>query len=145
MSRQQKDYTFDYELRLKDAGLIAASAAAQVGGAAKILDLGLARVDAVVLVDTTAVEVATGDERYLIMAQFSNSASFASGVVNGPALNLGDSSVTLASADSGAAERHELKVTNEINGTLYRYMRLYTVVQGTIATGINYTANLMKD
>ena len=144
IARNQKDATFDYALLLKDAGLVAADAAATVSSVARILDLGQARVDGRVVVDFSAIEVDTGNERYLIIAQFSSSASFASGIVNGPCLNVGDSSVTLASADNGAAERHELPFTNEINGTTYRYMRLYTDVTGTIATGVNYTAYVVK-
>jgi hypothetical protein len=141
MPRNRIDFTFDYNLRLKDAGLVAADAAAQVGGVDKILDLGASRVDGRVIVDTTAVEVASGDERYLVKAQFSNSSTFASGIVGGPALDIGDSSVTKDSADHGAVGRYELAFTNEISGTTYRYMRMFTEVQGTIATGINYIAN----
>ncbi len=145
MARQQKDETFDLDMRLKDAGLVAADAAAQVGGADKIIDLGLGRVDARVVLDTTAVEVATGDENYKIKTQFSASATFASGVVGGPQQILGDSTTLIGeSADSPAVGRYELPFCNEINGTLYRYMRLYTDVTGTIATGINYVAHMVK-
>lgn len=140
MTRQSKDFTFDYDLRLKDAGLVAASAAAQVGGVDKIIDLGAGRVDGRVIVDLTAVEVDTGNEKYQIMAQFSTSPTFATGVWNGTALVLGDSSVSLETVDT-IAGRRELPFTNEINGIVYRYMRLYTFVAGTIATGINYVAN----
>ena len=41
--------------------------------------------------------------------------------------------------------RYILPVRNEINGTWYRYARLYTDVTGTIATGINYTAYVAQD
>jgi len=140
MARNQKDFTFDYELRLKDAGLIAADAAAQVGGVDKILDLGAGRVDGRVIADITACEAASNDERYLIKTQFSNSATFASGVVGGPALDVGALEVTKDTVDT-AVGRYELPFTNELNGTVYRYMRIFTEVQGTIATGINYVAN----
>lgn len=140
MTRNSKDFTYDHDTRLKDAGLVAADAAAQVGGVDKILNLGAGRVDGRVIVDITAIEVATGDERYLIKTQFSASSSFASGIVGGAALDVGDSSVTKDSADT-AVGRYELPFTNEINGTVYQYMRIYTEVQGTIATGINYVAN----
>jgi hypothetical protein len=143
MARNQKDFTFDYEHRLKDAGAIAASAAAQVGGADKIVDLGAGRVDARVIVDITAVEVDTGNEKYQLMVQFSTSPTFASGVWNGTALILGDSTQSLESADT-VVGRRELPFTNEINGTVYRYMRMYTFVAGTIATGINYVANIAR-
>ena len=143
ITRNSKDAAFDYATRLKDAGLVAASAAAQVGGSDKILDIGAARFDGRVIVDTSAVEVGSGNEQYLVLVQGSNSATFASGVVNLGATNLGDSSVSLESADTGAAERREIAFCNEVNGTVYRYLRVYTFVAGTIATGINYTANLV--
>jgi hypothetical protein len=136
----QKLYTFDKDLQLKDAGLVAASAAAQVGGAAKILDLGAGRFDGVVVVDLAAVEVATGDESYHIECQFSNDSAFGSTNIVGASVKLGDSTVNFGSADTPATGRVEIPFTNEILGTIYRYMRLFTRIAGTIATGINYTA-----
>src|SRR4051812_27181799 len=95
IARQQKDFSFDYALRLKDAGLVAASAAAQVDGTNKILDVGASRIDARVIIDISACEVASGDEKYVIIVQGSTSSTFASGIVNLGALPLGDSSVSL--------------------------------------------------
>lgn len=144
MARNQKDFTPDVNLRLKDAGLVAADAAAQVSSADKILDLGLSRFDGRVIIDVSAIEVATGDEIYRIKTQFSNSATFASGVIGGTQIHLGDSSTLVGESADSTTGRYELPFTNEINGTLYRYMRLYTDVTGTIATGINYTAFVVK-
>lgn len=152
MARQQKDFTYDANLLLKDAYLVAASAAAQVASANKIIDLGSGtagaptfpatggRFDGRVIVDTTAVESDTGDELYTIIIQGSNSSTFANTIVDLGALLLGHTATTLESAVTPAVGRHELHFTNEKNGTLYRYLRLYTKVAGTIATGINYTA-----
>ena len=144
LQRNQKDATFDYLLRLKDAGLVAASAAAQVDSADKILDMGAQRFDGRVIVDITACEVATGNEEYRILVQGSTSATFASGVWNLGALQLGDSSVSQETVDTAATRHQEIAFCNEVNGTLYRYVRVYTFVAGTIATGINYTANLVN-
>ena len=144
ITRNSKDFTFDYDLRLKDAGLVAASAAATVGGSAKIVDLGAQRFDGRVIVDVTACEVATGDEKYVIIVQGSNSSTFASGVWNLASIPLGDSTVSLESADTAATRRQEIAFCNEVNGTVFRYVRVYTQVVGTIATGINFTANLVQ-
>lgn len=141
--RQTRDFTPDALLQLKDAGLVAADAAAQVGGTDRIVDLGAARMDGRVIMDVTAIEVASGDEVYRIRTEFSNSPTFASGIVNGPEQVLGDSTLTLASADSTVG-RYELAFTNEVLGVQYRYMRLRTDVAGAIATGINYTAWIGK-
>lgn len=143
--RNQRDSTFDFNLRLKDAGLVAASAAAQVGGANKILDLGAGRADGRVIVDTTAVEVDTGDEEYAILIQGSNSSTFASTNVQLGAAILGHSSKTLESASTAAAGRREIAFSTEVDGTIYRYVRAYTRIAGTIATGINFTANVVLD
>lgn len=146
MARNRVDFTFDYDLRLKDAGLIAADDIAQVGGSDRILDLGDARFDGRVIIDATAVEVDSGNEAYELVLEFSDSATFASGIVQGPKFTLGDASATVmlaADTDNGAG-RYELHFTNEQNGVIYRYMRLQIDVTGTIATGVNFTANVVK-
>lgn len=130
---------FDSLLELKDAGLVAASAAAQVDASDKIVDLGQSFWEGKVVIDVTAIEVATGDEVYSIEWQLSSSATFASGVVVSSVLRLGDTTTAFGSADSTTG-RYVQCVHNEFNGTLYRYARLFTRVAGTIATGINYSA-----
>jgi len=144
MSRNQKDFTFDIATQLKDAGLVAASAAATVGGAAKILNMGAARFDGRVIIDASAIEADTGDELYTILVQGSQSATFASGIVNLGALTLGDTTTTLESADTPIGRR-ELHFCNEINGVAFEFVRVFTKVVGTIATGINYTAFLVQE
>jgi hypothetical protein len=128
---------------MKDAGAITASAQAQVGGVDKILDVGTGYVDADIVVDVTAMDVASGDEKYEIELQLSNSATFASGNVVKTVLKLGDSTVNGASADS-VIGRYVMCFNNEFNGTVYRYARLYTRVAGTTPS-INYSAYVGKD
>lgn len=145
LQRQRNDATFDYNLRMKDAGLVAGTgAAAQVGGVDKILDMGAARFDGRVIIDTTAIEVDTGNELYQVIVQGSTDSAFGSGVITLGEQRFGDSSTTLETVDSVAAQRREIAFCNEVNGTIYRYIRIYTLIAGTIATGINYTANLVK-
>jgi len=134
---------FDTLLEMKDAGLVAASAAATVGGSAKILDLGEGLVDADLLIEVTAVEVDTGDEIYQIGFQLSSEADFASTIKEAATLKLGDAAALPGDVDMDAG-RYILGVRNEVAGTKYRYARLYTTVAGTIATGINFTARLAK-
>lgn len=130
---------------LKDAGLVASDAAATVSASAQILDLGEGEMRGTVIIDATAVEVASGDERYAIQVQFSNSATFASGVVNGPTMVLGDAAAIVGADTDNGVGRYRLPVTNDVGGTVYQYMRLYTDVTGTIATGVNYTAYFAKN
>ena len=133
-------YNFDAEFELKDAGLVAASAAATVDSAAKIMDVGAARMEGTVVVDVTAIEIASNDEEYDIILQGSNSSSFASGIENLAQLNLGATEVRQGGAQDSTVGRYEMFFTNQADDTTYRYLRLYTVVAGAIATGINYTA-----
>lgn len=136
---------YDTLLQLKDAGLVAASAAATVASSAKVIDLGAGRYVGDVIIDATAVEVDTGNEIYTIMCEFSNSSSFASGIVSGAMQYLGHNTPIPGGADAvQGVGRYILPFTNLINGSQYRYMRLYTVVGGTIATGINYSAFISR-
>ncbi len=129
--------TYDHATLLKAAGLVAASAAGSI-----ILDLGDGFMDADCVLDVTALEVATGDEIYTISVEGSNVAAMTSGSVELAKMTLGNNPAP-ADADTSVG-RHILPFRNELNGTLYRYVRLYTTVAGTIATGINYTAFLAK-
>jgi len=143
----QIDFTPDAEFLMKDAGLVAADAAATVAASAKIVDLGLARFDGRVILDVTAIEVADGDELYRIKWQLSNSATFASGIVGQGQIDLGNQVASGRVGESNTDSvvgRYEFGVCNEVVGTLYRYARIYTDVTGTIATGINYTARLVQ-
>lgn len=133
--------SFDADLLFKDAGLVAADAAGTVSSAAKVVDVGTGRFEGKMIIDITAIEVASGDEGYRIMVQGSNDSGFSSGVEVELASRLfGDSSVTLGDVDD-VVGRYELHFSNvDVNGLPYRYLRVYTDVQGTIATGINFTA-----
>lgn len=144
MATQNHSYRFDANLEMKDAGLVASSAAAQVDSADKILDLGASSyVEGVVVIDVTAIEVASNDELYDIEFQVSDSATFASNIWSVAVLQLGAAEVTSCDADNSTG-RYFLRVANEFDGTLYRYARLYTKVGGSIAGGggINYSAFL---
>ena len=145
MARNQQDFTFDASTQLKDAGLVAANAAAQVASVNKILDLGAARMDARCIVDTTAVDLGAADALYTVLVQGSNSATFANTIVTLGASLFGHLSTTLESASSPAAQRREISFCTEVSGTTYRYVRAFTKVAGTIATGINYTAFVVED
>ena len=138
-AKHRPSSTFDANLQFKDAGLVAADAAAQVGGSNKIVDLGTGHFVGSMTVDVSAIETASSDERYDIIVQLSNSATFSSGIVDAACLILAHA--TPAPGDTTAATgRYTLLFHNEWNGTWYRYARVFTDVTGTVATGINYTA-----
>lgn len=140
----QHGYVFDANLEMKDAGLIAADAAALVDGVAKILDLGESRWDGDLVVDATAIEVDSSNELYEICFQVSSSATFASAVKTIAIIPLGAFEVIAGTDVDTPAGRYTVGVHNEHGGTIYRYARLYTNFTGTVGTGINYSAYLCK-
>lgn len=144
MARNQRDQTYDQTLLMKDAGLIATSAAATVATVAKVADFGASRMDARLIIDITACENASNDELFTVEVQVSNSATFASGVFIAGNVKLGAAEATFESADT-ALGRREVAFATEINGVTYRYCRVFTRVAGTIATGVNYTAHIVRD
>ncbi len=148
MTRNQIDRTFDLAMILKDAGLVAADAAAQVSSSNKIIDLGAAiRIDGAVIVDISALEVGNDDELYDIIIQGSSSSSFGSAIQNLGQFSVGSAGGHTTRGDGAALDvvgHYEIPFTNEQNGTAYQYLRLFTIVTGTIATGINYKAHLAK-
>lgn len=133
----------DSDFILKDAGLVAADAAGTVGGDAVIADLGAGLMEGNLIVDVTAIEIASNDGLYKIKLQGSNSATFASGIEDLAILEVGAAEVLGGDQDS-AIGRYKLPFRNEKNGTVYQYVREYCDVDGTIATGINFSAHLSK-
>ena len=133
----------DDALIMKAAGLIAASAAV-----ATIIDLGpgtgyrIVRVEALI----TALEIASNDEFYSIWVQFANSATFATDtlIFDACCIEVGAKEIkrTDSDRDDATGVRSIMVENKDEVGGLYRYMRLYTVVAGTIAGGggINYSA-----
>lgn len=134
-------FSYDNDTLLSDAGAITASAAALVSSVAKILDVGAARLDGVVVVDVSAIDISSTDERYQLIIQGSNSSSFASGIENLATLDLGATASRGGGAQNSTVGRYEIHVTNEQNDTVYRYMRLYRLLSGTTPS-INSTAFL---
>jgi len=87
---------------------------------------------------------ADGDERYDILLQGSSSSTFASIYTDLAAVAVG----AVASINGDivtAAGRISLPFSNEFMGTIYPYLRLYTVVAGThVSVGINYQGRICK-
>jgi hypothetical protein len=127
----KRTYTQDADLILKDRTAITASGAGQIAGSPVIRDLGAARFEGVALIDVSAIKVSAADESYRVLIQGSNSASFASGVVNLAETSLGAAAALPGGAQVSTVGRSELPFTNEQADVVYRYLRAYTVVAGT--------------
>lgn len=138
MANLYSQRTYDHSMLLKAAGLVATTTTEST-----ILDLGAGLFEGDLVLDVTAVEVDNGDEKYTVHLEGSNAAAMGSGSVTLCNIQLGNNT---APADQDiVAGRFIVPFRNEQNGTTYRYVRLYTVIAGTIATGINYTAFIAKD
>jgi hypothetical protein len=133
----------DDTLLMKDAGLVATSAAATVASAAKVANVGEGLVDAFLVVDVSVIEIASDDEIYSIAVQGSDVADFTTTPVieELAVLNVGANEVLGGNQDS-AVGRYVLPFRNEKAGTVLPYLRVYTTVAGDVATGINYTAHI---
>lgn len=132
------NFLYDDALSLRDASLLAATTTETT-----ILDLGAGLVDGNLVIDVSAIEVATGNEKYTIHLEGSNVAAMTSGSVTLANIPLGNATDP-ADAATGTG-RFVVPFRNEQNGTNYRYVRIYTLVAGTIATGINFSAFLAMD
>jgi hypothetical protein len=138
MGNLYSQHTYDNALLLKAAGLVAASADGS------ILDLGVGLVEGYIVVDMTACEVASGNEIYTVSLEGSNVAAMDSGSVCLAKKVFGNLVVPMDAALSTSG-RYVIPFRNEEGGTTYRYVRLSTLVAGTVATGINFSAFIAKD
>lgn len=137
---------YDVNLVLKSAGLIAATTAetsVDLGGKAGVIK---------VIIDIDAIEIATDNEVYYIVAEGSSDDS---AWVTLAALQVGAGAGIVDTATGGFSQDVDCLLGREIlyfentyrdraiassKPSVLRYIRLRTVVKGTIATGINYTA-----
>lgn len=133
--------TFDAAQQLQDAGLVAADAAGT-----RILDLGpgIGKRYGKVVLDITAIEIGSDDEIYDIFVQGSPDAAFGTvgNIVDLAQMSLSAKEVKRSDSDRDdtTGRRELLFVNTSEDGTPLRYLRLYILVTGSIATGINFTA-----
>jgi hypothetical protein len=120
--------TYDNLTLLKDAGVVTVDAAAQVGGSARVVDVGDAHMDAVAVIDTSAVDTAQGT--YTVRIQGSTLLAFST-------------PVELAAREVKATGRLEIPFNNEISGVYYRYIRAFHDTGGA-SPSINNTIFMAK-
>ena len=138
-----RTYTFDAHLLLAasvGAGTQAAGPA-QVEGSPKVLDVYGGQFEGMITLQIKTQKVSAGDERYLIILQGSNSPTFSSGVENLAVLELGAAAARFGGAAVSTTGRRFLGAVNEVDDTIYRYLRLFNVYSGT-APSLDYFAYL---
>lgn len=122
-------------------------------GLNRVVDLGAGQVSGEMIVDLMAIDVGTGNEVYYLILMGSDNSSFTSGVRPLAVLLLGDSSLTLAGADSTIG-RYVIPFRNcpyrplapSAPLTPSRYVRSVVQGFGTIApTSFDYLAYLSID
>ena len=135
----KEDFVYDANLLLEDsltsAAAVSAIVASQAGlvlDVAKIIDLGDGLVEGYMIVDVDAILCSAADVLYEIFLQGAQSATFATAglVRNLAALEIGAgelmTNATATTGDQGAAgDRYVIPFRNEINGVVYRYVRVY--------------------
>lgn len=143
-----RTYSFDANLLLSDnAAAYTATGFTQVGGADAVLDMGgnqgvtpqqLARIDAVAVVDVTAMDATTTDEAYRILVVGSQVSAFTAGTIQvlgemelaGGVLSVlgpGAAGVT----KTATAGRYEIPFSTEQNNVKYQYVKMFLVLTGT--------------
>jgi len=138
MANLYSQFTYDEALKLRASGNLTESADGTV------LDLGAGLFDGFLVLDVTSVEIATGNEAYTISLEGSTVAAMTSTSECLAKANFG-AAVVPQDAVRTAAGRYTIPIRNEVNGTLYRYVRLSNVVAGTIdSTGMVFGAFLAK-
>lgn len=155
MLQGDRTYTPDANNILADnAAALTATGFAQAGGADGVVDLGgnqgvtvtlpsiadvssitpqQARIDAVLVVDVTAIDIASGNEVYNLILEGSNDPAWPAGsgqVLAAMQLGKGASRAGSVLKDS-VIGRYELLFTNEQANVKYQYAKLYVVAGGT--------------
>ncbi|HEV7352589.1 MAG TPA: hypothetical protein VGN74_05610 [Brevundimonas sp.] len=126
-------YPYDASLLLHDgAAAVTSSAAGVVASAARIFDTEstaspVGRFPVAVVINVSALDLASTDETYDFIFEGSNSATFASG------------NQQLGSIAVGATGRYTILADNEQGGTVYRYFRIRAVLAGTTPS-VTYVA-----
>ena len=135
---------FDSNIQLKDAGLVASSAAGQVDSENQVVNLGEGRVDGFMVIDVSALEIASNNELYKIKLQGCHREDFAHGYEDLAILELGAKEV-LGGQNDSAIGRYVVPFCNVKGAYLWPYVRVYCTVSGSIASGINYSAWLTSN
>ncbi len=162
IQRSHRSYTLDAATMLKDAGAVTSTAAAQVGGQARVLDFGritsgpaveqVAYTEFDLVIDVAAMDRGDADESYDLVLQLSDNASgngggFQAGdtVVPKVVIRLGEELGPQGDPDAAitTSKRIVVRVDNERLGTVFRFARMAHVIAG-MSPSINYTAFLSK-
>lgn len=145
----------DDDLLIADTGsaVITSDAAATVDGVAKVIDTGNTYTKGMLVMDVatiTASGIAASCQLIGVILEGSTTSTFTNwvrlaGFRLGPKATVHGRIGTDASAASSTVGRYMQPFHNDFHGTVYRYLRVYTNFNGTVATiGIKFKAWLSK-
>ena len=138
MAKEYSQFTYDDALVLRDSAALTASADGDV------LTLGAGLVDGFLVLDVASVEIGSNDEYYTVSLEGSTVVGMATTSVCLAKMHFGKL-VVPQDANVTTAGRYVIPFRNEVNGTLYPYVRLSCVVSGTIdTTGMVFGAFIAK-
>jgi hypothetical protein len=127
----QRIYNQDIELVLADgAAATTASGVSQVASADAEKKLGPGRFEGVLIIDVSAIKISANDETYTFLLQGAASDAF-SAVETLVSLDLGATEVRKGGAVDSVIGRYELPFITEQHDTVYDWVRLYVVTDGT--------------
>lgn len=126
----QRVYNQDLELILADgAAAMTADGITQVASANVSKKLGPGRFEGVLIVDVSAIDVASADEVYHLLLQGSNDSFSTKETV--AQYSLGASAARPGAPVASVIGRYEIPFTTEQHDTVYSDVRLYVDLAGT--------------
>ena len=136
---------FDYDYRLEDgAAAFTVSAAGAIGATAQIVSLGEGRMHGEMIIDVTALEIASNNEYYDLQLQGSTDSAFGGTITALSQIKLGAKEVLSGDQDSAVGRYRVPFCTEQPDGTIYPYARVYAALGGSVTTGITFSARLEK-
>lgn len=127
----QRVYNIDIELLLADgAAPVTADGVSQVASANVSKKLGAGRFEGVLVIDVTAIDIASADEVYHLCLQGSADSAFTTRETLAQ-ISLGATAARPGGAVNSIVGRYEVPFTTEQHDTVYDWARLYVDVAGT--------------
>jgi hypothetical protein len=127
----QRVYNLDIEMQLADgAAAVTADGVSQVAAAAVSLQLGPGRFEGVLIIDVSAIDVASADEVYNLVLQGAATSAFTTNEILAQ-MSLGATAARPGAAVTSVVGRYEIPFITEQHDTTYEWVRLYADVGGT--------------
>jgi hypothetical protein len=101
-----------------------------------VLNLGLGRMDASLVVDVTTLKTSTGDEKYTFLLQGADNAAFTGDKENLGVLELGAAAARTGGARASTIGRFTVPITTSDYVKSWKYVRLNLLVAGTAPSAV---------